>query len=303
MPITGMAPLSVASSPLEDIPEHAPSILEVYHGQKPRTFDVSHPQIDRTLPPDTLPPVSEKLRKKLTDQSAFIDLADLLPANRELYQSVFTRKSGENDPRRKTISTYLRWSRAYYVFASHRSAYFPALWQPLWDYMDIISVMAERVPSFQQCVVYDTKFRMFASSRPSDSESGLPVINPLSKNPCPAYLSLIAWVLPVISPANHSASNAVTNSTSLATRPVPSASSHPASSPFAGAPPTAQRSVITSTTDTVVSPVAGTSTSVSTVTRQPIDVSIIPNLDPPSPLPTVEIPMAVKTPFNADMFE
>ncbi|OWA52608.1 hypothetical protein BV898_17056 [Hypsibius exemplaris] len=102
--ITGS--LSSASSPLEDIPEPARSILEVYHGHQPRTVNVSHPEIGRALPTHSLLPVSEKLRKKLMDQFAFIDLADLLPANRELDQSVFTRMSGESDLRRETISTY-----------------------------------------------------------------------------------------------------------------------------------------------------------------------------------------------------
>ncbi|OWA52369.1 hypothetical protein BV898_16824 [Hypsibius exemplaris] len=143
----------------------SPSMHEVYQGSKPRHVrPLLVPRAHRHAPhvpvKVELPSVSDKLIDKLSDISAYIDFSDLLPTNRELDQSLHSRKSDEI--KRDQITSFLSWSRSFHVFAAYRSHYHPDLALPLWNYFDLIAQMAERDP-ITQWLTYDAKFRMYAS--------------------------------------------------------------------------------------------------------------------------------------------
>ena len=134
-------------------PISPPSIVAIYQG---------NPHVASTSSPD-LPPVSPKVRNLLTDKSSFVSFNDLLPANREADLSV--HKTDHSN--REEITTFLGWSRAFYVFAAYRSHYFPEMQSALWTYFDLIAQLAERVPD-AQWITYDVKFRMYATGHPND---------------------------------------------------------------------------------------------------------------------------------------
>ncbi|GAV09475.1 hypothetical protein RvY_19014 [Ramazzottius varieornatus] len=70
-----------------------------------------------------LPPVHHRLRELMKDQREYVNLTDLLPANREADLSLHKHKS--DHIQREEITHFLGWTRAYYVFATYRSHYFP----------------------------------------------------------------------------------------------------------------------------------------------------------------------------------
>ncbi|OWA54451.1 hypothetical protein BV898_18853 [Hypsibius exemplaris] len=159
--------------------KHSPSILEVYEGTKSRNVQLPRHVRDRSVIPRSdhsprrsdndidLLAVSSEMVSKLMDLRVYFDITELLPSNREIDPSIIRRRPEQQDTKREFITSFLAWSRAFYVFASYRGHYFPDLRQHLWDYFDLIAQMSERT-ELAVWVTYDTKFRLFASRHTHD---------------------------------------------------------------------------------------------------------------------------------------
>ena len=106
-----------------------------------------------------LPSIPDTLILRCQDLETTVHLADLLPQNRGLDQSIYFRHSS-TEQQREEITSIAQWIRAFGVFAAYRTSSHPQYAVPMWSYVDIVTGMAERDDPW---MLYDVNFRMFAA--------------------------------------------------------------------------------------------------------------------------------------------
>lgn len=135
------------------------------------------PAADESL----LPPVHRKMRERILNLSEFVDLSELLPANRMPGTSKFGEKvridpnfqqNQQNQIKKEYICDFVSWTRAYYVFMAYRVNAYPEVTLPMLRYQDIIASLADPIKGYPLNLwfSYDSQFRPSMSIRPTDFE-------------------------------------------------------------------------------------------------------------------------------------
>lgn len=121
-----------------------------------------------------LSPVSVRMERLLTNQSKYVDFADLLPATNwhaattSINETIINRDPNTRaivvsfGPGKKLVNTsFPLWVRAQYVlFYSYRTHHFPEFKYPLTKYMDIAASLADPANGYPllQWRVYDIRY-------------------------------------------------------------------------------------------------------------------------------------------------